>query len=84
MFLVETSRAMQRRGPGLFQTVQDLLGSGMNGQVHAGDSLGVWTFNDKLHAGQFPLQEWATRGQGAVTVRVLNFLKEQPYERKAN
>jgi hypothetical protein len=30
----------------------------MNGELHAGASLGVWTFDQKLHVGEFPLRAW--------------------------
>src|SRR5215472_6554827 len=54
LFIVETSRAMQKREEGLKQAVTNLLGSGMRGQLQSGDTVGLWTYNNELHAGRFP------------------------------
>jgi hypothetical protein len=83
LLIVETSRAMQRRAEGVLKTVQELLASGLTGQAQAGDTLGIWTFNDELHAGQFPLQRWSAAEQPAITGRVLAFLQGQKYENQA-
>src|SRR5882724_1036018 len=56
LLIVETSRSMQRRTQGTLDAVRTLLASGMGGQMRRGDTLGVWTFNDQLYAGSFPLQ----------------------------
>src|SRR5438874_5507768 len=51
LLVVETSSVMERRIEATLKVVQGLLASGMNGQIHKGDTLGIWTFNDELHAG---------------------------------
>src|ERR1035441_5807335 len=43
LLIVETSRSMQRRSDAVLTAVQDLLTSGMVGQLRPGDTLGVWT-----------------------------------------
>ena len=84
LFIVETSRSMRARGEGSLDAIQDLLNSGMGGQLQAGDTLGLWTFNKELFRGLFPLQTWSTQNQRGITGRVLNFLKSQRFEEKAN
>jgi hypothetical protein len=84
LLIVDTSNAMARRTDATLKAVHGLLASGMNGQIHKGDSLGVWTFNADLHAGRFPLQQWSPEGQKAMTTRTLSFLMEQKYEGEAN
>src|ERR1700712_1643130 len=59
LLIVETSRAMAPRAEAITKSVGDLLRSGMNGQLRAGDSVGLWTYNNELHAGEFPLQTWS-------------------------
>src|ERR1017187_2351128 len=49
LLIVETSRSMQRRSDAVLTAVQDLLTSGMVGQLRPGDTLGVWTFNSDLY-----------------------------------
>jgi len=84
LLIVETSGPMGRRGDGMLKVVQGLLASGMNGQIQRGDTFGVWTFNDELHAGVFPLQRWVSETDKGVIGRTLKFLKEQNYEHEPN
>lgn len=80
LVVVETSRAMQERGNGVLTSLQQLLGSGFQGQLRDGDSIGVWVFNEQLSVGQMPLQVWSKNGAKGVTARVLRFLQEQKCE----
>jgi hypothetical protein len=82
LLVVETSRAMQRRSDGVVQAVQHLLKSGFAGQLRVGDTLGVWTYNESLYAGRFPLQTWSPEAQEGITSRTVGFLKEQKYEKQ--
>ena len=84
LLIVETSRSMQRRSEAVFQTVQDLLTSGMAGQLRPGDTLGVWTFSDDLYAGRFALQTWSPEAQQDIASSALTFLKGQKYGKQAN
>src|ERR1035441_9640159 len=84
LLIVETSRSMQRRSEAVFQTVQDLLTSGMAGQLRSGDTLGVWTFGDDLYAGRFALQIWSPEAQQNIASSTLTFLKGQKYGKQAN
>ena len=83
LLLVETSRAMQRRSAGMIAAVKDLLDTSMSGQLRRGDTLGIWTYNQQLYAGRFPLQQWSPESQRTLTTRVLAFLQEQTYENQA-
>src|SRR5437899_2485902 len=51
LVIVETSKAMKSRVEGVVQVAQDLIASGMDGQLQQGDTLGVWTLNNDLHTG---------------------------------
>jgi hypothetical protein len=84
LFIMNTSRAMQPRADGALKAMQDLLASGMGGQLRRGDTLGVWTFNHELNAGHFPLQRWSPETHRAVAIRILTFLKDQKYEKRAS
>ena len=84
LLIVETSKSMQRRADAVLGVVQDMLMSGLNGQFRDGGTLGVWTFNEDLYAGRFPLQTWSSSAQKDITQRTLTFLKGQKYEKQAN
>ena len=43
------------------QAVFNLIYSGIDSQMRAGDTYGVWTFSDQTRAGVFPLQVWNPR-----------------------
>ena len=82
LLVVDTSRSMRNRSRAMLQTVQDLLNSGMQGQLSGGETLGVWTFNEDLYTGRFPLQVWAPQEQKAIVRRILGFLKAQACEKQ--
>ena len=79
LIVVETSRAMDKREGAIGQVLNQLVLSGMNGQLRNGDSLGLWTFNDDLHGGEFPLQEWSEGNQTNVAGLVAAFIQKQKF-----
>src|ERR1051326_5923515 len=83
LFIVETSRAMERRADGVLSSVQTLLNSAIGGQLRRGDTLGVWTYNEQLYGGEFPLQQWSPETHPGVVRRTVAFLQQQKYEKSA-
>jgi hypothetical protein len=83
LLVVETSRIMQPRAPAAVTALRDLVSGGMAGQMRPGDSLGVWTFNNELHTGELPLQQWTPETAKAIAGRIAGFLQERPYEKNA-
>jgi hypothetical protein len=81
LFIVETSRPMKARQEGVLTTVSNLLASGIKGRLLDGDTIGLWTYNQALSAGNFPLQKWAPEQQEAIASRATLFLKAQHYEK---
>jgi hypothetical protein len=75
---------MRPRIEGTLEEVQDLLASNMGGQLQRGDTLGLWTYNEKLLAGKFPLQTWSPQNQKEIAARVNDFLKKQSFEKQAD
>jgi hypothetical protein len=84
LFIVETSRTMQPRTAGAQRAVRELLASSMRGQLRRGDSLGVWTFNDTLYTGKFPLQKWSLEAKDEIATSVASFVGNQKCEKKAD
>jgi hypothetical protein len=80
LLVVETSKSMQRRADAVLGAVRGMLASDLNGQLEAGDTLGMWTFNEDLYAGRFPLQTWSPQARVDIMERTLAFLKAQKYE----
>ena len=82
LLIVETSKSMQRRTDASLGLLQDWLKSGLDGHLRAGDTLGLWTFNEDLYAGRFPLQKWSPEVQKEITERTMTFLRAQKYEKQ--
>lgn len=80
LLIVETSRDTQSRADAVAQLGGNLILSGMNGQMHAGDTLGVWTFNKSLHTGEFPLQTWTPETAKTIAERAAMFLATRKFQ----
>jgi len=83
LFVVATSQSMERFEHSGRQAVFDLIYSGIDSQMRAGDTYGVWTFSDQIHAGVFPLQVWNPKATLPLASRVGLFLEAQKYGKGA-
>jgi hypothetical protein len=83
LFIVETSRAMQPRARGVFDAIKHALDSSLNGQIHQGDLVGIWTFNEVVYQELFPTQVWSQPTQLAFAVRLPTFADPELYQRRA-
>src|SRR5690606_7688488 len=83
LLIVDTSNGMKERAESAHQILARLLASGVNGQLREGDSIGVWTFNDDLETGVFPLQIWTPQAQDTIAERVYKFLQAQKHEKSS-
>jgi len=83
LLIFDTSAAMKRRSENVQRAVGELIASGMNGQLHGGDTIGVWTFNEALHAGDLPLIRWTSERRRNVASRVTEFVRAQKFEKQS-
>jgi hypothetical protein len=79
LIIFETSFDMRRIEENATRTIGRMLSNGLDGQLKPGDSIGVWTFNNQLRAGRFPLQLWTPDSQAMITSNILAFLGSQSY-----
>jgi von Willebrand factor type A domain len=79
LMIVDTSASMKSGANEMLRAVEDILRSSASGQMHPGDTLGVWTFNEQLYPGVMPLQTWELENTNEIALRTLEFLKRQPY-----
>jgi hypothetical protein len=82
LFIVDTSLSMKLRASGALQRIEALLLSDINGNLRRGDTLGLWTFNEKLYAGQFPMQIWSPEQKKTIAKRFIAFMKNQPIQKR--
>jgi hypothetical protein len=84
LLVVDVSESMQRRAEPVQQVASGLLMSGMNGQMRPGDTVGLWTYDETLHAGDFPLQQWKPDDSRDIAQRAFDFLKGQKYKNNSH
>ena len=82
LLIFDTSSDMRQRLPAVQKALDALLATSANGQLHSGDSVGVWTFDQDLHAGQFPLQHWKPEDAPIIASNIVKFVKKQHYLNK--
>jgi hypothetical protein len=79
LFIFDTSSEMKRRLPAVQKALNSLLTTSLGGQLHSGDSVGVWIFDQGLHAGQFPLQHWDPDNVVTIAANINAFIGKQRY-----
>lgn len=77
LFVFETSPTMQKRLPATEQALKNFFENVAGAQLHAGDSIGVWTCGQKLRTGEFPLVTWQPAETAALTGHLMSFLRAQ-------
>ena len=48
--------------------------------MHAGDSIGVWTYNKDVYTGRMPLQTWSLGDAEEIAMRTGEYLRAQKFE----
>jgi hypothetical protein len=79
LLVFDTSSAMKKRLPAVEAQIQSLLTKDFAEGLHAGDSIGVWTFDDKLHMGRFPLTIWDPKRTVQTVSNLVTFVRKQSY-----
>lgn len=79
----DISSGMRARLRSTLAFARELVESGFYGRAAAGDTIGVWTFNDLLYTGEFPLQVWRPETAPEVATAITNFIRKQKFRRSA-
>lgn len=79
LFIVDTSASMKSIDSGTRQTVFDLIFSGIDGYMRTGDTFGVWTYNDQIVAGRYPMKVWDAEDAVDQASNATLFVREQEY-----
>lgn len=82
LFIFDTSSNMKRCEPAVEKSLEMMLVTSMNGQMHKGDTFGVWTFNQDLHPGDYPLQVWNPENAANIASNLIQFVQSRKYENK--
>jgi hypothetical protein len=79
LFIFDTSRDMKSRSEAMEKSLNILLALSLNGQMHAGDSMGVWTFGQELRPGDYPLLSWNPDNAVMIASNLVKFVGNQHY-----
>src|SRR4026207_1131350 len=82
LFILETSAGMSRLEHGGRQAIFDLIYSGVDGRMRKGDTYGIWTFNEQVFAGVYPMQTWDGQRNLEHAASAGRYLKAQRYEKE--
>lgn len=83
LLVFDTSADMKKRSSAVQKAIDNLFVTGMGGQLQSGDSIGVWTFDQDLRTGQFPLQEWEPGDAATIAADIDSFTGKQRYSNAA-
>jgi hypothetical protein len=81
LLIFDTSASMKKRLPAEARAIKRLFGLSLAEQLEPGDSIGVWTFNQDVHMGNYPLQHWQVQDITAITANILDFVQTQHYSK---
>lgn len=84
LFVLETSVGMSRLEHGGRQAIFDLIYSGVEGRMRKGDTYGIWTFNEQVSAGFYPMQIWDGQRNLEHAGAAGRFLRTQKYEKEGH
>jgi hypothetical protein len=84
LLVFETSPAVKKNLPAIEQTLDTLFSSNFQNEMGENDDLAVWTVDDGLHTGTFPLASWAPEDAVMYSDRLKEFLGKQHYTRHAS
>jgi hypothetical protein len=79
LLVFDTSSAMKKRLPAVEAAVKSFLATSGGGQLHDGDTIGVWAFDQQLHTGQFPLTVWTPERAIGTFSNLVAFVRDQHY-----
>jgi hypothetical protein len=81
LLIFETSSALKKNLAWVRQTLGDLFASNLQTEIQDNDDLAVWTVDESLHPGQFPLASWDPDDAAMYGDRLSEFLGQQKYSR---
>jgi len=84
LFIFDTSSDMKKRLPAEQVALDSMLAGSMGGQMRPGDSIGVWTFGQDFHAGEFPLQSWVPENGAVIASNIMIYVGKQHYAKSGN
>ena len=79
LLVFDLSSAMKQRLPATEAVLKNFLATSAGGRLQAGDYIGVWTYDKKLHTGQCPLIEWDPMEAALDRTNLVSFLRSRKF-----
>jgi hypothetical protein len=79
LLVFDTSSAMKKRLPAVEAAVKSFLATSGDNQLHDGDSIGAWTFDQQVRTGEFPLTLWTPERATETFSNLVAFVRKQRY-----
>jgi hypothetical protein len=83
LFVLETSSSMASRTNGIENAIVGLLKTGIHGELRPGDTIGFWTYSDRLRP-DFPMQVWSHHSNDAIVENIGSYLRHLRYEKRGH
>jgi hypothetical protein len=83
LLVFETSPGLKKNLPALKETLDGIFSSNLQHEMQENDDLAVWTVDQDLHTGTFPLASWSPDDAEMYSSRLKDFLGHQSYTRHA-
>lgn len=83
LFIVDTTFSMDRLKAQLQATLFDLINGGVEGWMHPGDTIGFWTFADRVNE-EFPMQVWEETRKEALGKRLAAEVARQRFDKQGH
>jgi hypothetical protein len=83
LFVIDTSSAMKARKQGVLEAVNELLQSGMKGELRKADTIGLWTYSDHLDT-DFPMEVWSDQKKDTILQEMREHVDHLRYEKRAH
>jgi hypothetical protein len=84
LLVFETSSGLKKNLPLVKQTLDGLFSSNLQHEMQENDDLAVWTVDQDLHPGIFPLAGWSPDDAAMYSARLKDFLGHQKFSRHAS
>ncbi len=79
LFIFDLSSTMKKRLPATEEVLKNFFATSAEGRLQNGDNIGVWTYDQKTHGGQFPLAVWNPTTAMTLPTNLIAFLQSRPY-----
>jgi hypothetical protein len=79
LFVFDLSATMKKRLPATEEVLKNFFATGAEGRLQDGDNIGIWTYDQKMHGGQFPLVIWNPQQAAPLTTNLIAFLRSRTF-----